>query len=487
MKKLAIIGSSSTLVEDGYAIHIKNYLGNDCDIYGAPASGIINVVFKILQEDIIGSYEYVLIQFGPIDPFEAFHGSGNPYFVISAINFIVSKFADSASIPVFFKFSYGYGQEPTFYYQYIINAMARICKFPFFDTRDLFKYIDRLSLTRDGAHYKNKYSSFLGKVLLDKIFSYSKPDRYCFEQIKFKLLERGSRNDTHIELISSLSNSFQTYLAVINPDTSIVIPPYCYLSGIEYIYHDTLPYINYRNSYINLTKNLNIPWATKYPVCQSLGHSVLSGLLGGTISSCTNREYTFYERSSLSNATISIEKFTPIYCNLLLCDRPPIKFGASFYNRHLPIFIDEKDISNLSILERKNYIFDSFAEKLARLAGDASLVLIRLLRSRPDLNLYLKDTELKAEKLLVWAWRYGINEDHELSLYKDLLKAALKSMYLTPYLPTIDMQYSLLFHVLWLLNPSLHKFDPYTAEGRTYINRWIQLHGIKEYNLNSII
>ena len=63
MKKIALVGTSNSIMKNGYGQFLQELLPGQVDILGLGGCSSITAVFSLLKYDIVDKYEYVVFDF----------------------------------------------------------------------------------------------------------------------------------------------------------------------------------------------------------------------------------------------------------------------------------------------------------------------------------------------------------------------------------------------------------------------------------------
>lgn len=477
MKKLAIIGSSNTLIKGGYGQKLKQIYGDQCDIYALGMSGMGFVVHTLLYRKVINEYENVLIQFGPSDSWAIELGTSKVYSVIAFLINILNSFRDSPSKPIFVCTSFTHSQHHDSY-QYIIKAVAKLYNVHVIDLQRDFLLIPHKSLVFDGAHYIQSCVDYIVKSACSIIESnYSTSINSLSYEINYELFcpwRDDKENTTRFD-----SSIMGGNLYIMESNSHIELPKSKFITNILLFHHLPRYDLYFVNESLKFSKALYKIYSHIF-IFHDLGEDIFSGLKGGTIfASHDGEDFYFADPFSQTRANV-----TPMYIHsILLADRPPLITGYNFYKQYESYFLEEKRKSDALLLKRAGVVCTPFRQKIDELVPGGWPALNQALQERPDLGIFLSGTEFQAERLVLWAWQHGRPEFPVLNSYSQELAQGIRRLLAQPYKNYGKDGYSLLLHLIWELRKDLQLHDPETAEGRKYLVRWFALHGVKEYNI----
>lgn len=342
MKKLAIVGSSNSFMNNCYGDIIKNRINNDCDNYSLGCSSILTPVFKLLMQNIINEYSYIVFQFNPAESRKMFSNSINKEIIISYILFILKLLSGSNTKPIFLNMAY-LGDEEQNASSYLIRGLSKILNFYLIDLQNEFKFISKKILTKDNYHYETYYQDYIANEVLS-IVNNDKLDKYVSPvsiDINFEIFSPTNlmKNIPHKKGTSWFS--WDTYELTYND--RLTLPEDKFLCGILYWLIQNQPFLIYHNRNIELNKCLNINHWSNLFLCRTIGHSVYKGLRGGYLSVSRDIDHTITERTDGAMPELKDDHSGIFIATLLMSNLPPVIYGEKFYKIYENIFLKEQD------------------------------------------------------------------------------------------------------------------------------------------------
>lgn len=489
MKKLCIIGSSNTLIYNGYGYLCKQELGDQCDIYGLGSSNITFALITLLQEDIVNNYEYVLIEFNPVDSGDVLLNYINIESVISAF-FQIFKFFNNKNSHLGLLILNS-NIELGGLYSYIPRTLASIYNVPIIDIELSCIFVDYPALMPDKSHYAYEYAIFIKNEIFKFINENNKylvQPKHNFD-INYTLLDINQYSDLEKSVVGTRLTRKQVYK--LSDNKCIILPQNKFLCGILYWSHQGRQLLQYHNNIISLEKNLTSKWENLF-LCRSIGHSIYYGIKGGEIKAVNNlnqylKEPTLAEKQDIPDG------HSQIFINtLLLCDRPPSVFGNNFYRYYFKKFMMElnKQLQRYQFVN--SFSTTSFFKRLDIYFSGGGFIL-HLLKHRVDLikeiNIMppfdMSNEDYSVERFLLWCWTYGCKEVAEINEVRNEIANALLKICETNN--TNCKQFFNLMLAIKSMRPDLSIFDHNSLHGINELETWFFKHGITEYGLEEIV
>lgn len=484
MKKLALIGSSSAHIDNGYGLLLKKQYGEQCDIFAVGGSTIIWPLFALLCVKIIGVYEYVVICYGTNDTSEIDQFGSNYSIHISYLAYIAKLFQNSPSTPIILFSAYLNYPKVDKYNSYA-RAVCSLFNIPFIDLHKYFEYIDPSTCTCDTAHYRLDLMEFIAdKIKEMMLIKYHKLNDIQIE-INFNVLRPASLNKEIIPDKMRGDAIDQTFYTLTLKDV-YNIPEDKYICGIYYRIGNRVPYLIYKNTYITLSKNLDFLGLNNVDYCYSIGSSIFNGMKGGYISVSLNNDYTIQDPSLYAFKTV-VNDSSPLYIHsILVSDLPPVKYGYQLFNYYHHVFqAAENDIYKI-LLRKLEYKIPVFWKRLEYLIPGSTEIFKQVLNYNPSITtIFNDDDDYRAEKLILWSWETGVYKNKSLYTYKSEIAKGVKKMLEFKYSTQAgDMPFIL--YIIWKSRNNLAYLDPETEEGLRGLKNWFIASGKDEYHLNEV-
>ena len=100
MKKIALVGTSNSIMKNGYGQFLQELLPGQVDNLGLGGCSSINAVFSLLKYDIVDKYEYVVFDFCINDLNFEILKCTNKYLIVSYWSFIFNVLRNSKTTPI---------------------------------------------------------------------------------------------------------------------------------------------------------------------------------------------------------------------------------------------------------------------------------------------------------------------------------------------------------------------------------------------------
>ena len=326
MKKIAVIGTSNSIIKDGYGQFLLELLPEQVDIYGLGACSSINAVFLLLSREVIDKYEYVLFDFCINDYSYWRQKRLSKYLILAYWAFIFERLRKSRTVPIFLLLTVSSGNRKMV--DFYIN-MARLFDAAYIDISRRFSGIPREELFRDHAHYSRGFQQKIAHAILETIAGPKRTIRSLpfSDDIGFYLSDK-QLCDNRKRIATSLME-MECY-AIDTRQDNIVFPQDAgYISGIlfwsdgpEGGVYDLLDIHDATN---RVQEDLNLEYRGFF--VRELAASLPEGLKAPVIS--------FQQAVSSQVDSIPLKRNPLFYVNsFLFCTVPPVAWGKAFYQRH---------------------------------------------------------------------------------------------------------------------------------------------------------
>ena len=343
MKKIALVGTSNSIMKDGYGQFLQELLPGQVDSLGLGGCSSINAVFSLLKYDIVDKYEYVVFDFCINDFSFEKAKSINKFLLISYWSFIFNILRRSKTTPVLLLL-------PNMHYcRDIVDFYIAISDFfniEYVDISFLFSSIPRENLFRDSmGHYCVEYQKQISRAILDVMNRQKRDIRYVplMEDIEFSL-SKCKLSDVQKE-VSTAIRKMQCYEINTQNSPDIVFPQDGrYISGM--LFWSNGPEgkqcdpVYICNDSTVMRKNFNLSFKGFF------AREVANGVPGGV----KNPVISFKPQPvSLVEPTrhqeeIQKERLNHIFYvnSVLFCNVPPVAWGEQFYQRYRDAFERER-------------------------------------------------------------------------------------------------------------------------------------------------
>ena len=344
MKKIALVGTSNSIMKDGYGQFLQELLPGQVDSLGLGGCSSINAVFSLLKYDIVDKYEYVVFDFCINDFSFEKAKSINKFLLISYWSFIFNILRRSKTTPVLLLL-------PNMHYcRDIVDFYIAISDFfniEYVDISFLFSSISRENLFRDSmGHYCVEYQKQISRAILDVMNRQKRDIRYVplMEDIEFSL-SKCKLSDVQKE-VSTAIRKMQCYEINTQNSPDIVFPQDGrYISGM--LFWSNGPEgkqcdpVYICNDSTVMRKNFNLSFKGFF------AREVANGVPGGV----KNPVISFKPQPvSLVEPTrhqeeIQKERLNHIFYvnSVLFCNVPPVAWGEQFYQRYRDAFERERE------------------------------------------------------------------------------------------------------------------------------------------------
>ena len=344
MKKIALVGTSNSIMKDGYGQFLQELLPGQVDSLGLGGCSSINAVFSLLKYDIVDKYEYVVFDFCINDFSFEKAKSINKFLLISYWSFIFNVLRRSKTTPVLLLL-------PNMHYcRDIVDFYIAISDFfniEYVDISFLFSSIPRENLFRDSmGHYCVEYQKQISRAILDVMNRQKRDIRYVplMEDIEFSL-SKCKLSDVQKE-VSTAIRKMQCYEINTQNSPDIVFPQDGrYISGM--LFWSNGPEgkqcdpVYICNDSTVMRKNFNLSFKGFF------AREVANGVPGGV----KNPVISFKPQPvSLVEPTrhqeeIQKERLNHIFYvnSVLFCNVPPVAWGEQFYQRYRDAFERERE------------------------------------------------------------------------------------------------------------------------------------------------
>lgn len=192
MKKLAIVGTSNSIMNNGYGQLLKQQLPAQVDLLGLGGCSSLNAVFSILTYDILDNYEYVIFDFCLNDFNFSENKHTNIYIILAYWVFILSKMRKSKTTPLFLLLPKADAAHPenasmiNFY-----KKLSSLFNVYYIDISPFFADIPKEILFIDGepAHLRPEYQQVVVNTILKSLIRPKQKIRKapCRKDIQFYL------------------------------------------------------------------------------------------------------------------------------------------------------------------------------------------------------------------------------------------------------------------------------------------------------------
>lgn len=486
MKKLAVIGASSVSFGNGYGVQLKRELGDECDLFGSVGTGVEWPLFTILNNDIIDQYENVIIQFTWGEVIDNTYNPLGQYMCISMWAYIFKLFSKSKSRLLILVSAYNTTPR-NFYNYYYIFALCEIFNIEVIDFRKDLIFCNGIKVTYDGIHFLAPITNYIARTILTYLETGGKNKREIKNiavNISYNIYEPKDKGLKQ-EIITALNAKRTFYYLTL--ENTMRLPDESYLCAL-FFWHTPggMPYILYQNPSIRLAKYLSY-WRffPNYFHASLLGSNTYSGLKGGYLEATYNTDYAQME-PIWAPPKWDIDKRSQVIKinSFLLSDAPPIIHGMNFINTHLASFINARDETNRIILEYKGISIEPIWKELEEYIPNGDEIFKSILKERLDLAVCFKSSELRAERLIIWAWQYGLEEIPALHQYLGIFAKSINKMSTLPYGET---GLSRLLYAIWLSREDLHHFEINTEDGLKALLKWFVQYGAQEYKIREAL
>ncbi|WP_297262526.1 hypothetical protein [uncultured Desulfovibrio sp.] len=326
MKKIAVIGTSNSIIKDGYGQFLLELLPGQVDIYGLGACSSINAVFLLLSREVIDKYEYVLFDFCINDYSYWRQKRLSKYLILAYWAFIFERLRKSRTVPIFLLLTVSSGNRKMV--DFYIN-MARLFDAAYIDISRRFSGIPREELFRDHAHYSRGFQQKIAHAILETVAGPKRTIRSLpfSDDIGFYLSDK-QLCDNRKRIATSLME-MECY-AIDTRQDNIVFPQDAgYISGIlfwsdgpEGGVYDLLDIHDATN---RVQEDLNLEYRGFF--VRELAASLPEGLKAPVIS--------FQQAATSHVDSIPLKRNPLFYVNsFLFCTVPPVAWGKAFYQRH---------------------------------------------------------------------------------------------------------------------------------------------------------
>ncbi len=343
MKKLALLGISNCIINHGFGKIIKKKLKDNAYVYGIGSCPSMEVIFKLLQNDIINKYEYVVIDFCMIDTQYLARRELTPPSIVSWLLYIIKMFNDSKSTPIFLilpNLAIPFFESSS----YIYKTVAQIFNISCIDFEEKFNLLDDFALAPldDQNHFYAHYQeviaeSIINETAIKKLINWSRWEilinfyTYGLDKLKYLF--------PYTEKRTSLLNKEVVKFQIGN---EIIIPDNSWCCGISYWCEKNSPYLSCKNSALFLTKNLNLPFDGFFS--RPINALCRGGGGGGKLFLTHQTAGSFFEPGNcpIFKPPDGISNYLYIH-DILLCDINPYLYGELFLNKFKEIFITERE------------------------------------------------------------------------------------------------------------------------------------------------
>ena len=326
MKKIAVIGTSNSIIKDGYGQFLLELLPGQVDLYGLGACSSINAVFLLLSREVIDKYEYVLFDFCINDYSYWRQKRLSKYLILAYWAFIFERLRKSRTVPIFLLLTVSSGNRKMV--DFYIN-MARLFDAAYIDISRRFSGIPREELFRDHAHYSRGFQQKIAHAILETIAGPKRTIRSLpfSDDIGFYLSDK-QLCDNRKRIATSLME-MECY-AIDTRQENIVFPQDAgYISGILF-WSDgpeggVYDLLDIHDATSRVQEDLNLEYRGFF--VRELAASLPEGLKAPVIS--------FQQAVSSQVDSIPLKRNPLFYVNsFLFCTVPPVAWGKAFYQRH---------------------------------------------------------------------------------------------------------------------------------------------------------
>lgn len=353
MKKLAIIGTSNTIVSHGYVAKMREAMGEEVDIFplGACTSG--HGVFTLLSNSIIDHYEYVLFDFNINDTFALTQAVINEQTLFSYVLFVANSFNFSSSIPLFLILPSRLSDIAKSA-SYIWRSVACLYNIKIIDIEKNFLNIptDVLVPNEDKCHYYPIYQEKIAKLVLS-IISHGSPHptpptslpqkiNLVCDKINFQLFDFNSLKN-RLPILHIGTSLMTKSCHIISLQHNIQFPSNSYICGLFYWQDNYIPYLIFKyNQFNQLAKKLNSSWKGFF--ARDIAWSKPDGLKVATLTLSACKPHLPIEQSYYQNNSLMSDQCSKLLCvDFLLSDLPPFRYGDRFITNYPALIMAKKD------------------------------------------------------------------------------------------------------------------------------------------------
>lgn len=484
MKKLAIIGGSNSFMKGGYGDLVREKLGDECDLYGIGGSTVSWPLSALLGCEIVDKYENVAIQLDPLDSINLNWVVNNKFYIISYMLGIAAQFVHSKSRLIFISMAYmSDGSNDEAYY--IAKSICSILHITIIDLHEYYYFVSKDKLLAGNCHYAWQYSNFLANKILSTINVYvDNCELKVPQNINFELYK--PKNTGLISTDKGTSHLKRHVYRLKETDT-LYLPQDKYLCAVTFWVDKRPPFMIYQNNYIRLCKQMDYNSLTHLFLCQDIGYSCYSGLRGGTLTCSLNRKDCFFEPNGGSQLRLVPEDREIYLESLLLCNVSPIEYGLLFFQQYYAVFQECYRLCSSRIVSRWHFPEAALQNRVEELMPGHVEPFLEAIMERPDLEPDISSRDNPAEKLIIWAWRHGMDESANIRALEHQLACAITRLVQEQHYFQGGHQIPLLLYVIHASRPDLQKYDLATSEGRSALVNWFVDCGMREYRLEELI
>lgn len=338
MKKIALVGTSNSIMKNGYGQFLQELLPGQVDNLGLGGCSSINAVFSLLNYDIANKYEYVVFDFCFNDyQFEKLK-TINKYLQMSYWVFIFNKLRATKTTPIFLLLpNPSYDRATVELY----IKIAKLFNVEFIDISQRFVDIPRDELFLEDFHFTAKYQKEFAKAIVDATERPKRSIRYVphmkdiiFYISKHKLCYARKKIGTSFRMMECYEIDTKNQQDITFPQNGD------YIAGILFWSNGSLgkqsvPMYIFNDS-TTIQKNLNLVFKG------FLSREVANGVPGGVknpIISFKPQPVSLIE-PTMHQEKIQKERLSHVFYvnSVLFCNVPPVAWGEQFYQRYRDIF-----------------------------------------------------------------------------------------------------------------------------------------------------
>ena len=352
MKKIALVGTSNSIMKDGYGQFLQELLPGQVDSLGLGACSSINAVFSLLKYDIVDRYEYVVFDFCINDFDYEKRKHINKYSILSYWVFVFGRLINSKTTPVFlllpnesYDLSLGIVYDRGIIDFYI--KIAKLFNIEYVDMSAVFEGVSLEDLYRDrGGHYASRYQKQIANCIIDITNKRKRRIRHVrhMDEIQF-FIYKNRLSDTK-KIIETSLRSMECYEINTKNQQDIAFPQNgSYIAGMMFWSSGLsgkqcgLVYIS--NDSTTIQKNFNL--ISKGFFAREIAYGVTGGVKNPVIS-FRPQPISLIELTQ-DQDVIRQERLNHIFYvnSVLFCNVPPVAWGEQFYQRYRDAFERERE------------------------------------------------------------------------------------------------------------------------------------------------
>ena len=326
MKKIAVIGTSNSIIKDGYGQFLLELLPGQVDIYGLGGCSSLHAVFSLLKYELCDKYEYIVFDFCINDYSFTRKKKINTYLILAYWSFVFDMLRKSNTTPIFLLLSVRSGnrQIVDFYIK-----MARLFNVEYIDVPNYFRNIRREQLYRDHVHYTGDIQRKISLLILERMNQHKSEMRSIsldgdirFYVLNHKLSERKEIRKTSLVEMECYAIDTRQENIVFPQDAGYISGILFWSDGPEGGVYDLLDIHDATN---RVQEDLNLEYRGFF--VRELAASLPEGLKAPVIS--------FQQAATSHVDSIPLKRNPLFYVNsFLFCTVPPVAWGKAFYQRH---------------------------------------------------------------------------------------------------------------------------------------------------------